>query len=269
MFRFQDYGFDRVVVLHLVEDVKRKDFIEWQFDQLGIDRESIGWHIAVKHPFGNELTVGFNSVCQHYMQTEKKYIGRFTKANEISCLREHYTIVKKAYHEGINRLLVIEDDIRFNKDVDFLKSYCESIPENADFLQGDCFTADPAISSILEYSRKNDSEKWVLHNGVGVWNASFISYNRNAMEFFLSYINQIYAPADMPVFAAAKDYSSQFNCYLSKLPIVFQENSVEIPSNIRSAETQDYYQNEVNLYLKNVNKDDYFSYKDYKNYKEK
>lgn len=263
MFKFQDYGFDKVIILHLIEDIKRKDFIEWQLDQLGIDKNSIEWHIAVKHPFGYELTMGFNSVNAHYMQNENRFIGRFTKPNEISCLREHYTIVKKAYYEGTNRILVLEDDIRFNKDIEFLKSYMSNIPEDADFLQGDCFTTNTAISPKLEESRKTDEEKWVLHAGIGVWNASFISYNRKAMKFFLDYIDTYYMPADMPVFAAAQNEPEKYNCYVSKYPLVFQENCSEIPSNIRSEQLQTYYQDKANLYLDGINKDDYFSYKSY------
>ena len=256
MFKFQDYGIDKVVVLHLIEDKKREEFLKWQFKQLDIDTSNIEWHIAVRHPFGAELAKGINDSNK----------GRFTKPNEISCLREHYTIIKKAWYENCKNILVIEDDVRFNKDINFLKTYLENLPKDYNFCQGDGFTSHPDFKDIISKVRNDDSIYWTKHDGIGVWNLSFIIYDRNAMGFFLNFIDKNYFPADAPVYYAAKNFSSKINCYISKYPLVFQEDNSEIPSNIRPQETQETYQQNYNVYIKDIDKEQYFSYKEYQKF---
>lgn len=261
LFSFQNYNIDKVVVLHLIEDVKRKEFIDWEFEQLGFDTSKLEWHIAVCHPWGPELTNGFNK------EIAGKGKGRgFTKANEISCLREHYTIIKKAYFENAQSVLIIEDDARFNKDINFIKKFMENIPADYDICQGDCFCANPELKEILDEARKDENGSyWIKHDKIGCWNCSFILYSRRGMAYFLNFIDNVYMPADMPVFMGAGMYYNKVNVYLSKYPILFQEDNTEIPSNIRTTDKQEQYQNIYNVYIKDINKDDYFSYNEYKN----
>lgn len=65
-----------------------------------------------------------------------------TKQSQVSCSLGHYSCIKSAYELGHNRVLIIEDDERFLKDLDGIVGYLSDIPSDADIVNFDVLPAD-------------------------------------------------------------------------------------------------------------------------------
>ena len=50
-----------------------------------------------------------------------------------------YSIIKETYELGYNNVLILEDDIQFNKDLSLLRNTLNNIPEDYDILQFGAF----------------------------------------------------------------------------------------------------------------------------------
>jgi len=238
---------DAAYVINLAERKDRRDFMSWQFKQLGIDESSVTWHTSVLHPFNDVLINGFNAWSQ------KKH-GFFTKPNEISCLYEHYTAIKKSWLQGMEKILVMEDDICFLRDNEKFTKMLDKLPESCDIAQGDAFCANPHLAEALD-----KSQAWSKHDSIGVWNASFVILSRKGMKFYIDFIDQFFSAADMPYYIAAQAYSSSLDVRLASKPICIQEDKGTLKSDIRTAELETRIQN---VYLEGVDTSEYFTIKD-------
>jgi GR25 family glycosyltransferase involved in LPS biosynthesis len=180
----------------------------------------------------------------------------FTKPNEFDCARNHYNIVKTAYNLGCNYLLVLEDDICFIKNTDILYNAIMQLPEDYDVLQFGGFTADPRASTILdEYPNK----LWIKHPRIFVWNASMYALSRRGMEYYIKFMDKFFTVADMPLYFAPNN-ERLINSYITTIPIVIQADKNDVPSDIRSKETDKIDYNTMNVYESRISRSDYFTY---------
>lgn len=46
--------------------------------------------------------------------------------------KQHYDVIKKAYESGYKRILIMEDDVCFLRDLDLIKTYITNMPNNFD-----------------------------------------------------------------------------------------------------------------------------------------
>lgn len=244
---------DAAYVINLAERKERRGFMSWQLKQLCIDESSVTWHTSVLHPFNDVLINGFNAWSQ-------KNHGFFTKPNELSCLYEHYTIIKKSWLQGMEKILVMEDDICFLRDNEKLTKMLDVLPESCDIAQGDGYCIDSHLVGALD-----KSQAWSRHDGIGVWNASFVILSRKGMKFYIDFIDQFFSAADMPYYIAAQAYSASLDVRLASKPVCIQEDKGILKSNIRFA-NQETRAN--NAYLEGVDISEYFTIKDIENEKQ-
>lgn len=237
--------FDSAYIINLAERKDRRDFIEKQLDKLEIDKSLVEWHTSVIHPFNDVLVNEFNAWSQ------KKH-GFFNKPNELGCLYEHYTLVKKSFIEGKKRILIMEDDICFLKDKEQFAQMLDELPKTCDLAQGDCFCANPKIAESLDFS-----QTWSKHDGVGAWNASFVILNRRGMMFYIDFIDQFFTVADMPYYIAAQQYSNLLDVRLATIPICVQEDKNILKSDIRQSQNET---RQENIYMKDVDFKKYFQF---------
>lgn len=240
--------FGHVYVLTMSNRPDRRDMMERQFLKMGIpipdSDPRIRYFYGTPFPHNDIIAQAFN--------TSKR--GRFTKANEYDCARNHYAIIRTCYDLGYDRCLVVEDDVLFLRNADVLINYIKNVPQDFDILQGGGFTTD---KRILQYMQTQDL--WFRHKHVGLWNASFYALSRRGMEFYLTFMDKmLFWVADGPLYKAPLS-EGVINTYASQIPLTIQADKNVVASDIRTAANDTIDYNNENEYERNVNVTDYYS----------
>ena len=132
--------FDKIYVISLITNKSRQESIKIQMKELGLNYEFVygidfinftkdGAYQMIKWPYLFDIRF--------------KYSGIKTKIAEYGAAITHYRAILQAYEFGYENVLIIEDDICFNKDKDFVEYYLNHIPNDADFV-----TYDPRICVV-------------------------------------------------------------------------------------------------------------------------
>lgn len=162
---------------------------------------------------------------------------------------------------GWERVLVIEDDVLFLKDVDTWMVYLGNIPTDFDVLQGGGFTVDKRIHDYMLAADNivGSDAYWFKHKHVGLWNASFYALSRKGMEFYLTFMDQIrFWVADGPLYKAPLS-DTLINTYASRIPLTVQASKETVASDIRNSENDKIDYDNQNEYERDVDLNDYFS----------
>lgn len=238
--------FDKISLLTLSSRPERLKAVKEQLMYIGETPEnsSVCIQKATLFPYNNIIISAFNASGR----------GRFTKPNEYDCARNHYSIVKQAYEEGVEHLLVIEDDIMILKDQEKLQSLIMSIPDDYDVLQFGAFTTDPKVRKYL-----NKKELWQKHPDVGLWNASMYALSRKGMEYYIAFMDKFFWVADGPLYKAQLNYKI-INAYVSTFPAVIQADKNIVSSDIRNSSNDTIDYSNDNIYEENMSESDYFDY---------
>lgn len=234
--------FEKIVLLNLAERHDRLSFMKHQFKELGEDKVEI--HRAVFHPHCDVIIQAFNMTRR----------GRFTRPNEFNCAREHYSIVKEAFEDGVKSLLIIEDDLCFLKDKNKIEMILKAIPKDYDILRMSGITADPKAKSLLE---ENERKIWIKHDDVPLWSTAMYALSRRGMQYYLASQDKFYQVADYPLYLSGVN-SNIVTSYVSEEPIGIQESLDVLHSDIR--QENQHIVNHENFYEAFVNREDYFSF---------
>ena len=244
--------FDRIYVLNLTSRKDRRDLIEYQFQEMGLELPDTGsnyfrYYFATPFPHNDVIMNAFN-------QTGR---GKFTKVNEYDCARNHYAIVKTCYDLGCKHCLVIEDDVLFLRDTEEIYDHLNVMPEDYDICQFGAFTVDKRIQ---EYTKENLF--WVQHSGVGLWNCSMYALSRKGMEYYLAFMNKKFWVADGPLYKAVIN-PRLVNTYVSTTPIVIQADKKQMASDIRDESNDKIDYATENAYEQGIRLTDYFAIPEY------
>lgn len=230
------------MLLNLAERHDRLTFMKHQFKELG--EKNINVHRAVFHPHCDMIAAAFNMSGK----------GRFTRANEFNCTREHYAIIKEAFEDGVKHLLVIEDDLCLMKDKNKIEMFFNAIPKDYDILRLSAITADPNAKTLL---KENEGKMWIKHDDVPLWSTAMYALSRRGMQYYIASQDKFYQVADFPLYLSGVN-SSIVTSYVSEEPIGIQESLDVLHSDIRD-ENQHIVDHE-NFYESFVNREDYFSF---------
>lgn len=247
LFETLTQAFDQIYILTLSNRKDRRALIERQLLEMGFPQPDcdarIRYWYATPFPFNGLIANAFN----------KSGCGKFTKANEYDCARNHYSIIKTAYDIGLEHVLVLEDDILFLKDTELFSDFIKTMPDDYDICQMGGFTANPGILKYI----LND-KRWFKHKDVGLWNSSAYALSRRGMEFYLTYMDKIkFWVADGPFYKAPLS-EHIINTYASNVPLVIQADKNKVASDIRDESNDNIDYNNENMYEKYVRLEDYF-----------
>lgn len=184
--------------------------------------------------------------------------GRFTKANEFDCARNHYSIIKQSYDLQLKNILIIEDDIQFINDFELMNKFIDAIPEDYDICQFCGFSAD---ENIKKYLCGNNSPEifWTKHRDIGLWNAAMYALSYRGMEYYLAFMDKFFWVADGPLYKAPIN-DKLVNCYMSTIPIAIQADKNIIESDIRNKENDTIDYNNSNMFEFYKNNFKFFDY---------
>lgn len=173
--------FDKIVCINFSGFKERKELMEFELKRVGIlDSGIFEWHITF---------------CGPYEERFCDMIKEFNYGNEvninptrISCMLGHLHTIKQAYYEGCQRILIIEDDERFLKDLDELQKKLDNMPskDEYDLILLDKFIYNYNYYNALLRDKKNYiNDDWVKYRAT-ICSAGCYSVNRNAMQVLIS-----------------------------------------------------------------------------------
>ena len=125
--------FDKIYCLHLSEDKERENQIKKQFKFLGITKQVDIWWTCkrdISNKIGKMITSLHTKFYNTYSKNNNKLYG-----NVFNCSFEHYSIIKQAYMRGFNNILIIEDDVVFNRDKEKIQYIMNNIPDDYDIIK--------------------------------------------------------------------------------------------------------------------------------------
>ena len=235
--------FDKIYVIHCVENEERMKNIEYQIKENNIDLD-IFWACYLPHSY----------ICANSLIFSNK--GRaFDNASEFNLTRNFYTIIKTSYLRGFNKILIFEDDFSLMKR-DVLNDFMSHIPEDFDIIQFSLlFKKDMYNFNDLNKEYKND--KYFIKAPFGAWSNNGLALSRNGMKYYIDKIDKEFLAADYVPFESANKYdlfgkteSSNLNHYFPTAPIVYLDKRFD--SQVQQEDKKDLYE-----YYETINKSYY------------
>lgn len=124
----------------------------------------------------------FESVLLKHLNHEKCLSTGFMNAT-----MGHYSAIKTAYHLGMSSCIVIEDDIRFLKNLDAVYETVKSLPEDFDVALFDMFVHGSDERQFLDYVYARDNRKvnstWAEYDNL--LSQGCYAMSRKAMERYI------------------------------------------------------------------------------------
>jgi len=204
--------FDKVVCINLLNRPDKKDHMQEKFDDLGIEVE---WFHAVPYGFAGEVVSSLKPTINDFPRFNVK------TPNEFGAAMSHYTVIKTALIEGVEKIFVFEDDVMFRKNFnEELDKYLDKAPENWDMLLLYSFMYKIQQPNVRVNSR------WVksFHS----WSLMSYAMNKVAMEKYIEDQDKMFQIADR---ASFKMQEKGLNIY-SAVPTLCIPNQ-KLGSNIR------------------------------------
>ncbi|AWF80250.1 hypothetical protein BTJ40_05175 [Microbulbifer sp. A4B17] len=114
------------------------------------------------------------------------------KSSEIGCYLAHLRAIRRAYHSGLDRVCILEDDVQLEPSFGRILSELEQLPENIEMVR---------LMGLKIRKRKvvqvlNDGVHQLVRPERGWCGAQGYLINRAGMEKVLNYANRIFEPID-------------------------------------------------------------------------
>jgi len=216
--------FDKIYVIHCVEDKIRYNNIQYQIEQSGIDLDI--WWTTKTQPFSEQMLNGI------LLSGYGRYI---INKNELNLAREFYSIIKISYERGFNNILIFEDDFSLMKN-EYINEFISNIPNDFDIIQFSTL----ANKKLFDYNKliKTYSEgKLFIECNSGFWSNNGLALSRKGMKYFLDYYNSEFVAADIPQFefnntdkffgkTYIKEKNQDIKSYISTVPLVYLQYSL-------------------------------------------
>jgi GR25 family glycosyltransferase involved in LPS biosynthesis len=202
--------FDKVVCINLLERKDKFSAMDKRFKAHDIEVE---WF----HP----VIFGFNPIIAPVLN--KSGIAHFNDGypNEIGAATSHYTVIKTALLQDINKLFVFEDDCAFhNRWDELLPKYLDALPED-----WDCFLFYSFMYNILPENKRVNA-KWT--RAFKSWSLICYGMNKRFMEEYIKRQDNFFTISDLTSF---KMQEEGFNVYVATPPLIIPAK--DLSSNIR------------------------------------
>lgn len=187
--------FDHIYCLHYLPDSDRLPKLKSEFKRVGIDENAdyFSWVYDYPSPL---LDLVFEderlNISLPIRSSGRPHIKR-------SALK-HYEIAKDAYENGYERILVLEDDVRFHNDVNYISNMLMNMPDT-DIVMFDKMVSSSPGENTKYAERVRELGKDALYgnmDGIFFIFASCYSLNRNGMKHIIEKNESSLLPPDTP-----------------------------------------------------------------------
>jgi GR25 family glycosyltransferase involved in LPS biosynthesis len=185
--------FDKVVCINLVNRLDKKIKMQAKLDKLGIEVE---WFTAVQYGFIPNIVKPLNDSGKAHFNLTQPY--------EIGAALSHYTVIKQALEEGVEKLFVFEDDVRFRKNFnEELDKYLNKAPEDWELLLLYSFMYEILPGNIRVNS------KWIRSHRA--WSLMSYGMKKSFMKEYIKRQDQFFTLSDSVTYKMQEN--SPFNIY--------------------------------------------------------
>ena len=184
-----DYSqhFDAIYCLSLADFVRRRNDMHWELKRVGIEDSGIlHWKITVRNAFYKYI----------YKNPDFPVEDWWTHLQGcMNCTMGHYEIMMECLARGFKRVLIIEDDIRFLKDIGEIETHLRNLPEY-DICMWDKnipWEKEPFHNAVRE-SKVNDY--YIDFTNVKLNSTGCYAVNAKAMEYITASQMILFNPSD-------------------------------------------------------------------------
>lgn len=193
-----DNAFDHIYCLHYLPATDRLQKIKSELARVGIDEKADYFSWVYDYP--TPLIDMIYSDKRLNMHSALKSSGR-DYVKRVSM--KHYQIAKEAYSLGYERILVLENDIRFHRDLNYVSTMLKNIPDT-DIVMFDkmvCSAPGEGIKYQKYVKTLPDGSLYGSMNDSGVFFifCSCYALNRNAMKRIIDAHESSLLPPDTPL----------------------------------------------------------------------
>lgn len=206
--------FDKIYVIHCVENEERMKNIEFQIKENNLNLE-IFWSCYHPHSY----------VCANSLILSNRG-RRINNGSEFNLTRNFYTIIKTSYLRGFKNILIFEDDFSLMKS-EMLNEFVDQIPEDFDIIQFSLLFNE-AMYDYKNLQKEYENDKYFIKAPFGAWSNNGLALSRKGMKYFIDKIDKEFLAADYPAFESSNNYyllgkttNSNLNHYISTVPIVY------------------------------------------------
>lgn len=137
--------YDKIYCINFCQYTKRKQLMQFELNRVGILNSGIfEWYFTTNRSLDKEF--------ENYLHNKFNYC--LSPQDSVSLTLGHYNVFKDAYFKGYNRILIIEDDMRFLKDLNLLKQILQHRPENMNLILYDKFVFN--LNTLPHFTPVND-----------------------------------------------------------------------------------------------------------------
>lgn len=183
-----DEKFDAIYCISLADNITRRDDLKKELSRVGILNSNIfHWKITVK----NEL---YKYIWNNPSLKANKWWFHLT--GTLNCTLEHYAVYKECLALGYKRVLILEDDIVFLKDIKEIEKAIDNIPENYDILKFNSYFSgtEGEIQKVINDNKINDY--YFDYSSLQQISAACYAVSSKAMIILSKYQETFYQPSD-------------------------------------------------------------------------
>lgn len=190
--------FDHIYCLHYLPDSSRLDKLKNELIHAGIDETADYFTWVYDYPtqlidiMYNNKNVNMSTALK---SSSREYIKRVSL--------KHYEIIKEAYSLGYGKILILENDVRFHRDREYIEKMLSNIP-NTDVVMFDKMVTSSPGDGIKYKNYVKSLPDGALYGGMNESGLFFIfcscyGLNRNAMKQIIEEQEKNLLPPDTPL----------------------------------------------------------------------
>lgn len=190
--------FDHIYCLHNLMDNDRLPKLKSELNRVGIDENA--YNFSWKYDMPSQVLDSVFDSKKLSMDVILRFPSRkYAKRLALS----HYEIIKEAYAVGYESILILEDDVRFHCDVDYIETMLKNIPDTDVVMFDKMISSGPSEHTKYKQYVKTlpqDALYGSMNNsGVFFIFTSCYSLNRKAMKRIIDVQENKLLPADTPL----------------------------------------------------------------------
>lgn len=205
--------FDKIYCINYVENLERREFMQFQFKRLGIIDKVEFFNFLDLSKFSIDILNSFN-----------KYINSIPV---LGCALAHYSCVKQAKLLGYNKILILEDDICFLRDIKILEDYLNDLPEDWEYIKYvyPCHISPDTAQNFFKIN-KLDKLKYISFKYIGdkTCCAGAYALQGKGIDLYINLMesNKLF-PADLLPFFYSDFIKSPINSYFCTKNLMLPE----------------------------------------------
>lgn len=190
--------FSHIYCLHYLSDNKRLPKLKSELERVGIDENADYFSWVYDYP---------SPLLDLVFQNEKLNLSLAVRSSSRPYIKrvalKHYEIIKDAYEKGYERILILENDIRFHNDIDYINQMLENIP-GTDVVMFDKMTCSAPGEATKYKQYIKTLQKDALYGSMNDSGVFFVfcscyALNREGMRKIIDIQEKSLMPPDTPL----------------------------------------------------------------------